>query len=169
MDFPAAFASTHEYRMKVRRSGLYLLLATLLILVSIPVATRGLVGEATPVVLGRVIVGALVMLSGAFMVATVLRSRLVIEDSQIRFRVVFREKVFALSEIAGIRTATTGPASHRVSRRVICVRGRREPIEIALFGSDNFLQAWLQQFPSLDRPDGSGVEVVGARKTEGTD
>jgi hypothetical protein len=102
--------------------------------------------------LGRAAIGALLLFSGVFMVATVVRSRLLIEESQIRFRIVFREEVFPLSEIEGFRTITTGPASHRVSRRVICVKGRREPIEIAQFDPDEFLQTWLQQFPNLDQP-----------------
>jgi len=96
--------------------------------------------------------GAVLVFSGVSMVATVVRSRLLIEESQIRFRIVYREEVFPLSEIEGFRTITTGPASHRVSRRVICVKGRREPIEIVQFDPDEFLQMWLQQFPNLDQP-----------------
>ncbi len=87
------------------------------------------------------------------MVATVVRSRFMIEETQIRFRIVFREEVFSVSEIEGFRTITTGPASHRVSRRVVCVKGRREPIEIVQFDPDQFLQTWLLQFPDLDHPD----------------
>ena len=48
------------------------------------------------------------MFCGVFMVATVVRSRLIIEGSQIRFRIVFREEVFPLSEIEGFRTISTG-------------------------------------------------------------
>ena len=144
--------SCHEYRMKISESGLYLLSAVLFILVSIPIATRGLASTSTPMALGRAAIGALLLFSGVFMVATVVRSRLLIEESQIRFRIVFREEVFPVSEIEGFRTTTTGPASHRVSRRVICVKGRREPIEIAQFDPDEFLQTWLQQFLNLDQP-----------------
>jgi len=151
-----ASSPAHAYRMKISRSGLYLLLATLFVLASIPVATRGLVGTSIPMALGRVAVGALLILCGVCMVATVVRSRLVIDKSQIRFRIVFREEVFPLSEIEGLRTITTGPASHRVSRRVICVKGRSEPIEIVQFDHDDFLQSWLQQFPNLDQPDQVG-------------
>src|SRR6266568_2652987 len=126
MNSSPAPSPTHEYRMKVSRSGLYLLLAALL------------------------------MFCGVFMVATVVRSRLIIEGSQIRFRIVFREEVFPLSEIEGFRTISTGPASHRVSRRVICVKDRSEPIEIVQFDQDDFLQTWLQQLPNLDQPDQTG-------------
>ena len=55
-------------------------------------------------VFGRVAVGALLMFCGFFMVATVVRSRLIIEGSQTRFRIVFREEVFPLSEIERFRT-----------------------------------------------------------------
>ena len=144
--------SSHEYRMKVSKSGLYLLSAVLFIVASIPIATRGLASTTTPMALGRAAMGALLLFSGVFMVATVVRSRLLIEESQIRFRIVFREEVFHLSEIEGFRTISTGPVSHRVSRRVICVKGRREPIEIAQFDPDEFLETWLQQFPNLDQP-----------------
>jgi hypothetical protein len=144
--------SSHEYQMKVSKSGLYLLSAVLFIVASIPIATRGLASTSTPMALGRAVVGALLLFSGVFMGATVVRSRLVIEETQIRFRVVFREEVFPVNEIEGFRTITTGPASHGVLRRVICVKGRREPIEIALFDPDEFLQTWLQQFPNLDQP-----------------
>ena len=94
--------------MKVSRSGFYLLLAALLILASIPLATRNAVGMDNPMVFGRVAIGALLMFCGVFMVATVVRSRLIIEGSQIRFRIVFREEVFPLSEIEGFRTISTG-------------------------------------------------------------
>ena len=144
--------SSHEYRMKASKSGLYLLSAVLFIAASIPIATRGLASTSTPMALVRAVIGALLVFSGVFILATLVRSRLLIEESQIRFRIVFREEVFPLSEIEGFRTITTGPASHRVSRRVICVKGRREPIEIAQFDPDEFLQTWLQQFPNLDQP-----------------
>ena len=150
MNSSPAPSPTHEYRMKVSRSSFYLLLAALLILASIPLATRNAVGMDNPMVFGRVAVGALLMFCGFFMVATVVRSRLIIEGSQIRFRIVFREEVFPLSEIEGFRTISTGPASHRVSRRVICVKDRSEPIEIVQFDQDDFLQTWLQQLPNLD-------------------
>src|SRR5271157_2415 len=144
--------TSHGYRMKVSKSGSYLLVAAISIVTSVPVATRGLASASFPTALGRVVIGALLMVGGVFMVATVLRSRLVIEESQIRFRTVFREEVFPLSEIEGVRTVSTGPSSHRVSRRVICARGRSEPIETIQFDPDDFLQTWLQQLPNLDQP-----------------
>ncbi len=145
--------ASHEYRMKVSKSGLYLLSAVLFIVASIPVAGHGLGSASATMALGWMVIGALLLFSGVFMVATVVRSRLLIEESQIRFRIVFREEVFPVSQIVGFRSITTGPASHRVSRRVICIKGRREPIEIALFDPDEFLQTWLQQFPNLDQAD----------------
>jgi hypothetical protein len=153
MNSPPISASTREYRMKVSQSGLYLLSAVLFIVASIPIAARGLASTSIPMALGRAAIGALLLFSGVFMVATVVRSRLLIEESQIRYRIIFREEVFPLSEIEGFRTTTTGPPSHRVSRRVICVKGRRKPIETVLYDPDEFLQAWLDQFPNLDRSD----------------
>jgi hypothetical protein len=98
--------------MKVSKSGFYLLSAVLFIVASLPVASRGLASTSAPMALWWMVIGALLLLSGVFMVATVVRSRLVIEESQIRFRVVLREEVFLLTEIEGFRTITTGPASH---------------------------------------------------------
>jgi hypothetical protein len=147
--------SSHEYRMKVSKSGLYLLSAVLFILASIPVATRGIASTSTPMALGRAVIAALLLFSGGFMVATVVRSHLVIEETQIRFRVVFRDEVFPVSDVEGYRTITTGPPAHRVSRRVICVKSRREPIEIVPFSPDEFLQMWLEQFPNLDQSESS--------------
>lgn len=115
---------------------------------------RGQVGMGTPMAFGRIVIGALLLLCGLFMLATVLRSRLVIEESQIRFRIVLREEVFPLGEIQGLRTVSTGPASNRVARRVICVRGRSGPIEIVQFEHDDFLKTWLDQMPNLDEPTG---------------
>ena len=106
------------------------------------------------------------MFCGVFMVATVLRSRLVIEESQIRLRVVFREEVFPLKQIEGVRTVSTGPSSHRVSRRVIYARGRTEPIEIIQFGFDDFLQTWLQQLSNLDQPAQSSSSESLFRRTD---
>lgn len=153
MNSPRVSAPTREYRMKVSKSGFHLLWAVLFIVASIPVATRGLASTSTPIALGRVLVGVLLLFWGVFMVAMVARSRLMIEESQIRYRIVFREEVFPVSEIEGFRTMTTGPSSHRVSRRVICVKGRRKPIETALYNPDEFFQTWLDQFPNLDRSD----------------
>ncbi|MGB2602271.1 MAG: hypothetical protein WBC78_01660 [Candidatus Sulfotelmatobacter sp.] len=152
--------------MKVSKSGLYLLVAALLIATSVPLATRGLASANIPTALGRVFVGALLMFCGVFMVATVLRSRLVIEESQIRLRVVFREEVFPLKQIEGVRTVSTGPSSHHVSRRVIYARGRTGPIEIIQFDSDDFLQRWLQQLPNLDQPAQSSSSENLFRKTD---
>jgi hypothetical protein len=158
--------TSHEYRMKASKSGLYLLVAAMLIVASIPVATRSLASANMPTALGRVVIGALLMFCGVFMVATVLRSRLVIERSQIRLRVVFREEVFPLNDIEGVRTVSTGPSSRRVSRRVICTRGRSEPIEIIQFDPDDFLQTWLQQLPDLDQPAQSSSSENLLRKTD---
>jgi hypothetical protein len=133
------------------------LVAAMLIVASVPVATRGLASTNMPTTLERVVVGVLLMFCGVFMVATVLRSRLVIERSQILLRVVFREEVFPLNEIEGVRTVSTGPSSHRVSRRVIYARGRSEPIEIIQFDPDDFLQTWLQQLPNLDEPSSENL------------
>jgi len=149
MNSQQAKATSHEYRMKFSRSGLYLLLAALLIVASVPVAILGLAPGHILIAVGRVAIGVLLSVCGVFMLATVLRSRLVVDGSRIRFRIVFREEVFHLSEIEGVRTITTGPAS----RPVICVKGRREPIEIVQFDHDDFLQTWLQQLPNLDEPD----------------
>ena len=150
---PPPWTTTHEYRMKVSKSGYFLTFAVLFIVASIPVATREIGYTGTPIALGRILIATILLFSGAFMVAMFARSRLILEESQIRYRVVFREEVFPVSEIEGFRTITTGPPSQRVSRRVICVRGRRKPIETAPYGPDEFLQTWLQQSPSLDQRD----------------
>ena len=149
--------------MKVSKSGLYLLVAAILIVISVPVATRGLASANIPTALGRVVIGAFLMFCGVFMVATVLRSRLVIEESQIRLRVVFREEVFPLKQIEGVRTVSTGPSSHPVFRRVIYARGRTEPIQ---FDSDDFLQTWLQQLSNLDQPAQSSSSESLFRRTD---
>jgi hypothetical protein len=153
---PGSTITTHAYRMRASRSGLFLILAALLILAGIRVAARGFVSIDIPMAPLRVLTGALLALCGALMVAMVLRSRFVIEDSQIRFRIIFREEVFPVSEIKGVRTITTGPVAHRVSRHVICVKSRREPIETVQFEGDPFLHTWLQQFPNLDHLDQTG-------------
>jgi hypothetical protein len=91
------------------------------------------------------------MFCGVFMVATVLRSRLVIEESQIRLRVVSgRSLSFEADRRGPYRQHRTFVAS--CVRRVIYARGRTEPIEIIQFGFDDFLQTWLQQLPNLDQP-----------------
>jgi hypothetical protein len=152
--------------MKVSKSGLYLLVAAILIVISVPVATRGLASANIPTALGRVVIGAFLMFCGVFMVATVLRSRLVIEESQIRLRVVFREEVFPLKQIEGVRTVSTGPSSHPVFRRVIYARGRTEPIETIQFDSDDLLQTWLQQLSNLDQPAQSSSSENLFRRTD---
>jgi hypothetical protein len=153
---PASTTTTHEYRMRVSRSGLFLISAALLILAGIRVFARGFLNIDIPTAPLRVVIGTLLALCGALMVAMVLRSRFVIEDSQIRFRIIFREEVFPVSDIEGFRTVTTGPASHRASRRVISIKGRKQPIETVQFEGDTFLQTWLQQFPNLDHSDQTG-------------
>src|SRR5215469_7642511 len=101
--------TTHAYRMRVSKSGLFLVLAALLILSGTRIAARGFVSIDIPMAPLRVVTGAILALCGAFMVAMVLRSRFVIEDSQIRLRVIFREEIFPVSEIEGFRTVTSGP------------------------------------------------------------
>src|ERR1700739_4214618 len=52
-------STTHEYRMKVSKSGYFLTCAVLFIVASIPVATRDIGYTGTSIALGRMLIGAL--------------------------------------------------------------------------------------------------------------
>jgi hypothetical protein len=51
MESQRAQLDRHEYRMKVSKSGLYLLSAVLFIVASLPVASRGLASTSAPMAL----------------------------------------------------------------------------------------------------------------------
>lgn len=87
---------------------------------------------------------------GVFMLAQVLRARLVIQGTQIEVRNAFRERVANLGEIEGFRTISTRNGSYTQ----LCLKDGRGTISIPnTFDTDEAYREWLHRVPDLDQRD----------------
>jgi hypothetical protein len=86
---------------------------------------------------------------GIYMLATALRSRLVIDGSRVEVRYGFSEKTADLSEIEGYRTVSTRNGSFWQLK----LKEGRGTITVQKSYDCDGVRAWLQQFPDLDERD----------------
>lgn len=156
-------AIRHEYRLKASKYSWRLLLG----MASAVAGIRfGFVTLTTPDRVGSFEALALTMILAVcaiYMLASALRSRLVIDGTQIEIRGTFRKRSMDLSEIEGFRTISTG----RNSVPVLCLKyGRNNNILLSRFAIDDDFRTWLQQLSDLDaldlseivaKPGGSGI------------
>jgi hypothetical protein len=86
---------------------------------------------------------------GVYLLATALRSRLVIDGSRVEVRYGFSEKTADLSEIEGYRTVSTRNGSFWQLK----LKEGRGTITVQKSYDCDGVRAWLQQFPDLDERD----------------
>ncbi len=87
---------------------------------------------------------------GVFMLARVLRSRLVIEGTYIEVRGAFKEQSADLSEIEGFRTISSRNGSYTQ----LCLKESRGTISIPnAFDTDEAYREWFRRMPDLDARD----------------
>ena len=86
---------------------------------------------------------------GIYLLATALRSRLVIDGTRIEVRYGFSEKTADLSEIEGYRTVSTRNSSFWHLK----LKGGRGTITVQRSYDCDGVRSWLQQIPDLDERD----------------
>jgi hypothetical protein len=86
---------------------------------------------------------------GVYLLATALRSRLVIDGTRIEVRYAFSDKTADLSEIEGYRTISTRNGSYWQLK----LKEGRGSITVQKSYDCDGVRAWLQQIPDLDERD----------------
>ncbi len=86
---------------------------------------------------------------GIYMLATALRSRLVMDGSRVEVRYAFSEKTADLNEIEGYRTVSTRNGSYWQLK----LKEGRGTITVQKSYDCDGVRAWLQQIPDLDERD----------------
>ncbi len=148
----------HEYRLKGRAQALYLVPGLVFGGYGIFTAS-GAKGGVAPLAGGNLIsfisfvaqpaiLGPVFVLIGCYFAAFALRSRVVLDGTQISLRYAIREKSADLSEIEGWRMdllTWSGPYW-----RIELKEGRRPILIMTLFQVDDSFYAFLSQLKSLD-------------------
>jgi heme-degrading monooxygenase HmoA len=145
--FQQATATRHEYRLRIAPKGLLLFFAVLLAAVGIFAAISIAAHPNGP---ASAIVFLFLLPFSAYMLAVVLRSRLVIEGTRIEVRGAFRERSADLSEIEGFRTISTRNGTYR---KLYLKDGRGSITLSSSFATDDDFRAWSQQITDLDKRD----------------
>jgi hypothetical protein len=134
--------SRHEYRMR-NRKVLPLILAGVLAIVVLPIFV--LHGD-----FGAALVPACIFVPlGAGLIWFTLRSRLILEGTELTAVSMFQTRVVEQSEIEGIRTYSSRNGTYRA----LCLKRGGGPITFSNFSTDSAFAAWLEQFPDLDERD----------------
>jgi heme-degrading monooxygenase HmoA len=142
-----ATATRHEYRLRIAPKGLLLFFALLLAAVGIFAAIST---SSHPNGSASVMVFLFLLPLSAYMLATVLRSRLVIEGARIEVRGAFRERSADLSEIEGFRTVSSRNGTYQ---KLYLKDGRGSITLSNSFATDDDFRAWFQQLTDLDKRD----------------
>ncbi|MDR3740466.1 MAG: hypothetical protein P4L40_15740 [Terracidiphilus sp.] len=145
---PRYVPGRREYGVKTWLRMLYLLIGVGFVAFSVtlgPVLLHS-PGNALPAALP-----ALFLLGCAiYMLATVVRSRLVIDGTRIEVRTAFRDRSADVSEIEGFRTIRSRNGNYTWLK----LREGRGAINIPYtFDVDEDFRAWLRQVPDLDQKD----------------
>jgi|SRR5580658_7830108 hypothetical protein len=96
----------------------------------------------------------LIIAGDVFYLATVLRSRILIEGTRVRVRNAFVERTADITEIEGVRDIP-GKNNVGVVGKLLCLKDGRGTIRISLqtLDLDDRFTNWLKQFPNLDKSD----------------
>jgi hypothetical protein len=139
-------AGRHEYRISGWQKFLYLILG--LILTAIGVFAAGVLARESDWDMAQ-IAGILPLAIGIYLLAMVLRSRLVIDGSRIEVRGAFLERSAEFGDVEGFRTISTRNGSFW---RLQLKQGRSSITIQQWFDCDE-LRAWFQQLTDLDEQD----------------
>lgn len=147
MPYPQVDTTRHQYRVKRWLQVFFGCLALVLLCGGVLLMRSALVDRTAS---GLAIPAAVMLAGAAYLLALILRSRLVIEGTRLEVHGVFRVKAADLADIEGYRTIATRYGSfRRISLKEGCGR-----ININnYFASDEDFRAWFQQVPDLDLRD----------------
>jgi hypothetical protein len=97
-----------------------------------------------------VVLAGCIMVGGIYYLATVLRTRILIEGTRIAVGNAFGERSATVSEIEGVRDIH-GKYGESVTGKLLCLKdGRTISISLLALDLDDRFFDWLKQLPSLD-------------------
>jgi hypothetical protein len=137
----------HEYRMK----GWY---RSFLLIMGAPAVAGGIVMCALAVktvsLTLPLMMTALFLGFGSYLIALGMRSRVIIEGSRLEIRGAFTDRSAEISEIEGYRTVSSRNGKYT---QIYLTNGRK-PISFSnLFEKDSAFDSWFRRIPNLDRRD----------------
>ncbi len=146
--FEQVETARHEYGMKAGQKLLYMVLGMFFLVLGTILGPL-LIASAANRTFSMMMILFFFAFS-VFMLAQVLRSRLVIEGTRIEVRGAFKEQSADLSEIEGFRTISTRNGSYTQ----LGLREGRGTISISNgFDTDEAYREWLRRVPDLDARD----------------
>lgn len=138
-------AGRHEYGLRTGQKTLYLFFAVVLC----AMAALFLVMSAGNPPPPQMLAAAAFAASGVYMALVALRSRLIIDGTQVRVQGAVRTRDFDLSQVEGYRTFK----SRYQSYRVICLRDQAWKIPLMKYAGDESLDDWFAGLKDLDQQD----------------
>ncbi len=144
-------STTIEYRQRGFTKAVNLFFVGILFVVGIFFLQKS-VHDSAPA--GGVALAMLIIAGDAYYLATVLRSRILIEGTQIKVRNAFGERTADIAEIEGVRDIP-GKNNVGVVGKLLCLKDGRGTIRVSLqtIDLDDRFTNWLKQFPNLDKSD----------------
>lgn len=146
-------ATRHEYRLRNAQSVPSMVIGVIMVAAAVPI-TWLLLTSANPSSATTLVVLDCAMLgTGAWLLSWVLRSRLVLENNQLRVCNGGLERVYDASQIDGVRSI---PVRYG-SIPMLCLRGSSTRIQYSRFATDEFFRTWLAQFPDFDEQERKAI------------
>ncbi len=136
-----------EYRVKAWYRSLFLILGALAISGGIVMCGFTLKGANTAL---SVVMTAVFLFFGIYLVALAMRSRVVIQDNRIEIRGAFTDHFAEVHEITGFRTVSSRNGQYT---QFYLNNGRRTLTLPNHFEKDAAFDAWMQKIPDLDKRD----------------
>jgi hypothetical protein len=138
-------AGRHEYGLRAGQKTLYLFFAVVLC----AMAALFLVLSAGDLPPAQMLASSAFAASGVYMALVALRSRLIIDGTQVRVQGAVRTRDFDLSQVEGYRTFK----NRYQSFRVICLKDQAWKIPLMKYASDESLDDWFASRKDLDLHD----------------
>ncbi len=152
----------HEYPLKLSKYTRRLLLGTAFTVAGIRLGCNILTTPDHIVGPEFLAPATILIFSGISILLSALRSRMVVEGTQIEIHSSFRKRSLDLTEIEGFRTIRT----RRGSYPILCLKyGRRRNVLLSQFAIGSDFGRWLQQLTDLDALDMS--EIVSKQTSSG--
>jgi hypothetical protein len=149
------FQQENTAKIEYRQTGLTKVVSLIFagVIFFVGIASCYLFSTRFPLVQGKIL-SLLIIVGSIYFLATVLRSRILIEGTRIKVRNAFGERSADLVEIAGVRDIY-GKYGASVTGKLLCLKAGRGTITIPMmvFDIDDRFRNWLQQLPDLEKRD----------------
>jgi len=137
----------HEYRVKAWYRSMLLILGAPAIAGGIVMCALALKGVNTAL---PVVMTALFLFFGIYLIALALRSRVIIDGNRIEIRGAFTDRFADLNEIEGYRTISSRNGKYT---QFYLNNGRRSLTLANHFDHDAAFDSWIRKVPDLDKRD----------------